>query len=147
MKDKIDIQSMHQFALKSYIETLSLKNYSIKTIKNYKNNFNAFLNFYSGERPSEISKENVIKYLLYIRNKKNWSASEQNGTINAIKFFYEKVLNRPKEVYDIPRAKKPFQLPEVYSGEEIMKIINAAKNLKHRCIICAANAGGMSVRS
>ncbi|MCY7361117.1 MAG: site-specific integrase, partial [Ignavibacteria bacterium] len=97
------------------------------------------------ERPSEISKENVIKYLLYVRNKKNWSASEQNGTINAIKFFYEKVLNRPKEVYDIPRAKKPFQLPEVYSEEEIMKIINAAKNLKHRCIICAANAGGMGV--
>jgi len=136
---------MHRLALKSYIETLSLKNYSLNTIKNYKNHFTAFLNFYSGDRPSEISKENVIKYLLYVRNKKNWSASEQNGTINAIKFFYEKVLNRPKEVYDIPRAKKPFQLPEVYSEEEIMKIINAAKNLKHRCIICAAYAGGMGV--
>jgi len=60
---------------------------------------------------------------------KNWSASEQNQSVNAIKFFYEKILMRSKEVYDLPRAKKPFQLPEVYSLKEIMKIIDAAKNL------------------
>lgn len=86
-----------------------------------------------------------MDYLVSVRNKEKWSASEQNGTVNAIKFFYEKVLQRPREVYDLPRAKKPFQLPTVFAEEEIKKIFDATENLKHKTILCLAYAAGLRV--
>ncbi|HAY32972.1 MAG TPA: integrase [Bacteroidetes bacterium] len=132
-------------ALKNYIETLELKNYSVNTINNYRNHFIPYLNYFSEKKPSQINKEEIINYLMHLRSSRQLSASEQNQIINAVKFFYEKVLNRPKELYDIPRAKKPFQLPGIFSAEEVRQIIDAANNLKHKSILSLAYAGGLRI--
>lgn len=135
---------MHSSAMKAYLETLVLKNYSVNTVKNYRNHFQAFLAEHKYCRPSEITKKQVLKYLYNSAGKKS-GASEMNQKVNAIKFFYEKVLKRPRQVYDLPRAKKPFQLPGVFSGAEVKAILDAAENLKHKCILCIAYAGGLRV--
>ncbi len=136
---------MIKTALKNYIETLELKNYSVNTINNYRNHFIPYLNYFSEKKPSQINKEEIINYLMHLRSSRQLSASEQNQIINAVKFFYEKVLNRPKELYDIPRAKKPFQLPGIFSAEEVRQIIDAANNLKHKSILSLAYAGGLRI--
>ncbi len=130
------MNTIQNLALKTYMETLALKNYSDNTIKNYRSHFIPFLNYFPEKKPSQITREEIINYLIYVKDKKNWSASEQNQAINSIKFFYEKILNRPKEVYELPRAKKPFQLPGIFSAEEVKKMIEATDNIKHRSILC-----------
>ncbi|HRI83874.1 MAG TPA: site-specific integrase [Ignavibacteria bacterium] len=139
------MNTMIKTALKNYIETLELKNYSVNTINNYRNHFIPYLNYFSEKKPSQINKEEIINYLMHLRSSRQLSASEQNQIINAVKFFYEKVLNRPKELYDIPRAKKPFQLPGIFSAEEVRQIIDAANNLKHKSILSLAYAGGLRI--
>jgi integrase/recombinase XerD len=67
-----------------------------------------------------------------IRNCSKWNATSQNQLINAIKFFFEQLLKYPKEFYELPRAQKPQQLPVVFSAEEILAIIHACENLKHK---------------
>ena len=69
MLEETSQNTIQQLAIKAYIETLSLKNYSQCTIKNYKNHFIPFLNFFHDKKPSKISKEEIISYLLYVRNK------------------------------------------------------------------------------
>lgn len=138
-------RDMHSSALKAYSETLELRNYSPNTIKNYRNHFEAFLSSYRQYRPSEITKKQITDYLVDAIKLRKVSASEINQIVNAVKFFYEKVLNRPKAVYDLPRAKKPFQLPGIFSEKEVKAILDAAGNLKHKCILCVAYAGGLRV--
>lgn len=65
--------------------------------------------------------------------------------MSAIKFFYESVLKREKENYDLPRAQKPQQLPTVFAESEILRIIKATDNLKHKTILCLAYAGGLRI--
>jgi integrase/recombinase XerD len=48
-------------------------------------------------------------------------------------------------VYDLPRAKKPFQLPTVFAEDEVKQLILATENLKHRSMLCLAYAGGLRV--
>ena len=124
---------------------LRLKNYSPNTIHNYQNNFLRFLHRFPHHKPSSITKSEILQYLVQYRSEQNWSATIQNQKINAIKFFYEKVLGKPREVYELPRAKKPFRLPSVFAEEEIKKIILAAENIKHRSMLCLAYAGGLRV--
>lgn len=136
---------MHVSALKAYEETLRLKNYSGHTIRNYRNWFIFFLKAFPGRKPSAIEKTEIMDFLVTFRNGKTWSATSQNQLINAIKFFYEQLLNKPKELYQLPRAQKPDQLPTVFSESEVLAILNATDNLKHRTILCVAYAGGLRI--
>lgn len=68
-----------------------------------------------------------------------------HSRINAIKFYFEKVLHRPKIFIDIPRPKKPQLLPKALNTNEIQKIIEVTENIKHRLIIQLAYGMGLRV--
>ena len=135
-KRVISHSKMHDLAVAAYTETLRLKNYSINTIKNYVNYFILFLIYFKDTKPSCITKAQVMDYLVVQRRKPNWSSTSQNQNINAIKFFYEKVLKRAREEYDLPRAKKEYKLPPVFAESEIKQILDVTKNLKHLSMLC-----------
>ena len=135
----------HRIALNAYIEMMRLKNYSYNTIKSYKNWFLVFLKYFSGRKPSTITKNEIMDFLVAYRKSEKWSSTIQNQMINAIKFFYEKVSKMPREIYDLPRAKREFKLPTVFSEEELKRIILSTPNLKHRAILCLAYSAGLRV--
>ena len=67
--------------------------------------------------PYDMEADEIMKFLVDYQNKNKWSSTIQNQLINSIKFFYEQVLKRPAEVYDLPRAQKEYKLPAVFSEE------------------------------
>lgn len=135
----------HRAAIDAYVALLKLKNYSPNTIRNYSNWFWVFLQHFPGRKPSAITRTEIQDFLYAYRKTNKWSGAVQNQLINSIKFFYEKLLKRQPEHYDLPRAKKPHQLPSVFSEEEIKRIIAACENLKHRSMLCLAYAAGLRV--
>lgn len=135
----------HQLALEAYTALLRLKNYSPNTISNYRNWFMVFLYNFPDRKPSTITKAEILDFMLAYRNSRKWSATVQNQLINAIKFFYEKLLGHSPSTYDLPRAKKEFKLPTVFAEGEITAMIKATENTKHRMILCLAYAGGLRV--
>ena len=139
------LNDVQQKALAAYIAMLKLKNYSSNTILVYRNWFILFLTHFPQHKPSTITKPEIMDFLVQFRNGNKWSATTQNQLINAVKFFYEKLLHRPSEVFDLPRAKKPQQLPTVFDESEILAIIQATANIKHKTILCLAYAGGLRV--
>ena len=62
---------------------------------------------------------------------------------NGLKFYYEKVLDKPVEKYYVPRPRKEKKLPEVLSEQEVTKILKQIKNLKHKCIIYLIYSAGL----
>ena len=139
------LNQQQMLAVKAFEEMLRLKNYSYNTIKNYRVYFTLFLGCFPAHKPSHITKNEILDFMVAFRNSKKWSATTQNQLINAIKFFYEHLLKRPKEMYDLPRAKKPDKLPAVFAESEVLSIIKACDNLKHKTILCVAYAGGLRV--
>jgi site-specific recombinase XerD len=75
--------------------------------------------------------------------KQGKSLSHQNQVINAIKFYYEQVLDMPQRFYEIERPRKQQKLPSVLSEEEISKIISSTANLKHKTILATIYACGL----
>ena len=139
------LNNSQKLALNAYIEMLRLKNYSYNTLKNYRGWFIMFMNYFPNRKPSTITKNEIMDFLVHFRNSSKWSATSQNQLVNAIKFFFEKLLNRSREVYELPRAKKPYQLPTIFSAEEIKRMILSPSNIKHRTILCVAYAGGLRI--
>ena len=65
--------------------------------------------------------------------------------VNALKFYFEQVLGRDKQYYDLPRPKKPLKLPGVLAEEEVVALLGRVKNLKHKAMLMAGYAGGLRV--
>ncbi|MDO9529197.1 MAG: site-specific integrase [Syntrophales bacterium] len=130
-------------AVKSYQEMLTLKRYSQSTVKSYLNAFNRFALHFGEDRIANLDKSDIQMYLSDKIVKQNLSPSLQNLQINAIKFYYEKVLGRPSEIYNLPRPKKASSLPTVLSEEEVVSILKTVDNLKHRCLLYLLYSAGL----
>jgi len=130
--------------LSEYNRLLKLKNYSRSTINTYTYYFEMFLNYFQGKDIAKLTKSEVMDFLLK-ESEKNFSAAYQNQLVNSIKFYYEKVLGRQKEFYNLPRAKKPFKLPVVFSEEEIVILFDQVENFKHKCILYLIYSGGLRI--
>lgn len=81
------------------------------------------------------SRYNSTHFSCFLLNYKYTSISQQNQVINAIKFLYEKVLNRKYEKISFERPIREKRLPEVLSKEEVKSILINTKNLKHKAIL------------
>jgi site-specific recombinase XerD len=73
------------------------------------------------------------------------SISQQNQIINALKFLYEKVLNKKYNKIDFQRPRKEKRLPQVISQQELLESISKIENIKHKAIISITYGTGMRV--
>lgn len=128
-----------------YHEKLVVLRYSKNTQKVYESCFEEFINYYHWKTPGEISDQEIQAYLRYLIEERGISTSYQNQAINAIKFYYEKVLGGARKVYYIERPRQEKTLPVVCSLEEIERILKATNNLKHRAMLMTAYSAGLRV--
>jgi integrase/recombinase XerD len=117
--------------------------YSINTINIYTHYFKDFVTEFYDKKLPEIIIEEINDYILRLIKERNISPSQQNQRINAIKFYYEKVLGRKSEYYDIGRPRKERKLPNVLSKEEIASMIKSTANKKHKCLIAVIYSCGL----
>jgi len=128
---------------KGYIERLEQERYSPNTFKIYTHYFKDFVAEFTERELPDITKEEINDYILRLIKERNISPSQQNQRINSIKFYYEKVLGRENQYYDIGRPRKERKLPDVLSKEEIAAMIKSTENKKHKCLIAVIYSCGL----
>lgn len=128
---------------KEYKEQLVLKRYSQNTIKTYSSCFLKFMLFFKNQKLETIGKEEINRFLIHLIQKEKVSASTQNQYINAIKFYFEKVLKQPGMSFVIERPRNKKQLPNVLSKGEVYRLLSKVMNIKHRCILSLIYSAGL----
>ncbi len=127
----------------AYKQKLILKAYSRNTIDSYTSSFIQFLSYFEAHNVEHINKDQIEQFIYHLKSKYSISDQKQNLSINAIKFYYEKVLGKPKEYYEITRPKKSKSLPNVLSKKEVKTLLEHTENLKHRAILATMYGGGL----
>ena len=128
---------------KEYADLLVQRRYSSNTISTYTNYFADFLRYFKDRELEGIKTEEINQYILALIKENNISGSQQNQRINAIKFYYEKILLRDKTVHIIERARKERKLPDVLSKDEIFQMISNTKNIKHKSMLALMYSCGL----
>jgi integrase/recombinase XerD len=132
------ISDANKEALKKFLQQLTLKAYSPSTIRTYGNEFGAFLQTLGNHAAEKLTVQRIKDYLQYCHTELKLSENSIHSRMNALKFYYEQVLKREKFFWEIPRPKKPLELPKVLNKEEIVAIIKAINNIKHKTMIMLA---------
>ena len=117
--------------------------YSPKTIKVYKALFEEFINFYYKYDINKIDETQIISFLRFLVIDRKVSTSYQNQSINAIKFYYEKVLGGQRKFYFVDRPKKERTLPTVLNEDEVVRLFKSVDNIKHKCMLMLAYSSGL----
>ena len=125
----------YQQAMDLMLQKLTLKKYSPNTIKTYMHMFKQFLEYIHPMPLHQVTTAHIMHYHKELVTLHHVSSSYQNQSINAIKFYIEKVLNLPKIQYDFCRPRKSKTLPKVLSIEEVGRIIEVTNNIKHKTIL------------
>lgn len=131
-----------KFCPNNYLRKLELKCYARSTIKTYVSCFEAFLNHYGDRELQDLNEEDIRQYLQKLIRKDS-SHSYLNQAINAIKFYYEVVLEMPNRFYSIERPRAEEKLPQVLAKEEVLAIIENTNNIKHKCIVSLLYSAGL----
>ncbi len=128
----------------SLSEKLKLKGYSQSTIRIYLSEFEHLLRLLDDYAVQDLNAKRLKDYFLYCINNEKMGERKMNGKINAVKFYFEQVLHRPKMFFDIPRPKKPLTLPKMLSKSEVKRLFKNTTNLKH--LVGLQLAYGMGLR-
>ena len=135
----------YQMALDLMHQKLILKKYSCNTIKTYMHMFKQFLRHIHPMPLYQVTTAHIMHYHKELVTKHSVSSSYQNQSINAIKFYIEKVLELPRVKYDFCRPRKAKKLPKVLSLEEVFSILDATKNIKHKTILSIIYGCGLRI--
>lgn len=139
------ISQYNALQLSKYLQTLSLKAYSKATIHTYKSEFCSFLQTIKTHPADEFTTQRIKDYLQFCFETLKLSEATIHSRINAIKFYYEQVLGKEKFFWDIPRPKKPLQLPKVLGEDELSRLFNALDNKKHKAMLFTTYSAGLRV--
>ncbi len=130
--------------LKLFMEHLLLHAYSKNTISTYKNEFAQLLQLLGNKPVESLQPQHLQRYMLWCVNK-GLSENTMHSRLNAMKYYYEQVLNRKKFFFDLPRPKRPLLLPKVLNESELARLFNALVNKKHKAMLFTAYSAGLRV--
>jgi len=106
-------------------EVIRVKNYSIRTETAYINWIKKYIAYHDNRHPRELNSGHIKSYLTHLVVERNVSPSTQNQALNAIIFLYNNVLNiELDDFYDFQRAKKARRIPQVFTHQEALSVIN-----------------------
>jgi site-specific recombinase XerD len=140
------IHPINRPALKRMHELLLLKAYSPNTIKTYCNEFAQLLYLLKNNSVDSLNAERLRSYFLYCVKTLKLSENNIHSRLNAVKFYFDQVLNRDKFFFEeIPRPKKKSLLPKVISKSDIAKIFAHTDNAKHLLMLKLCYGMGLRV--
>jgi len=130
-------------APEEYVLKLREMRYSENTIRTYKGLLEEFINYYFRFELNKLDEHQIIAFLRYLVMERKVSTSYQNQAINAIKFYFEKVMGGQRKFYFIDRPRKEKVLPTVLNEEEVVRLFKCVENRKHKTILMLAYSSGL----
>jgi len=122
---------------------MALGHYSELTRKHYLQELRFLFTYYPDIRPSQISYEMTVNYLVYLVKTLGCSRVKCKMAAQSFAFFFKHVLNKPYSTPAILFPAHEHKLPAVMTQDEIRSVINAVKNIKHRMLLSLMYSTGM----
>ena len=123
-------------------EDMQLRGFAPRTQDVYIHAVQQFASYYH-KSPEQISQEEVRRYFVYLMNEKRVSPSTISLTMCALKFLYERTLQRPLPIFDLLRRPQRRSVPAVLSVEEVRRLLGCLRRPHFRVCLTTIYAAGL----
>ena len=129
--------------IKSFEDFMRIKSYRWQTQKLYANHLKRFTSFLDMDL-DKVDNNDIRRYLVFLIEN-NHSKSFVDQAVSVIKLLYKEVLPRTDISTNIPRPKKDNRLPSVLNQDEVIRILQATANEKHKTLLFLIYSAGLRV--
>ncbi len=136
--DKENVQEILVF--KQWMES---KRYSESSIESYEKAIRTFLRFVKPKKSSEVTNDDMIRFVHLYMMPRNLSQSYQNQAVNAARLFFKTIQGSRIITEQIDRPRREHKLPNVLSKEEVVALLQATQNQKHKTMLSLIYACGL----
>ncbi|MGG3916389.1 tyrosine-type recombinase/integrase [Rossellomorea vietnamensis] len=115
--------------------------------ESYRRRMKAFVSFMEkqNKRLSDTTDEDIQQYILFLKQVKGLTPGTINNYISSIKFFYTYVLEKEWNPNKLPRMKRIKKFPVVPPREDVLRLLNSCRNIKHKAIFYLIYSSGLRV--
>ncbi len=124
------------------LEDMQLRGLSPKTQACYLFAVQQFAQHY-GKSPSLITEDELRRYFLYLSTEKRVSPSTVTIALCAIKFLFERTLQRSWPTFDLIRPPQQRKLPAVLSLDEVHHLLGSVRLPRYRACLTTIYAAGL----
>ena len=124
-----------------------LKGTPASSKESYLRRINAFIKFMQDRHKcvEDVSDSDIQQYILYLKKDKGISAGTINNYISAIRFFHTHVLGKEWNPLKIPRMRRIRKFPVIPPKQDVLAILHATVNPKHKAIFALIYGSGLRV--
>lgn len=141
---KADLDSVQILELKKFVSYLRGKRFSESTVRSYYG-FLLKLVVYIEKPINAITYRDMELFLENVITKQGYSVSSHRQCVSALKHFSTLFKITGTENIENLRPRKSRLLPTVLSQEEVIRILQVTKNLKHRFILALIYSSGLRI--
>jgi site-specific recombinase XerD len=127
-----------------YENDLKLRNFSPSTRRIYPMHVARFAAHF-GRSPAELGEADVKEFLLHLIEVEMVSHATYRQCWAAIKFLFVVTLKRSWVVNRMPFPRRARTLPVVLSRDEVLRLLESVRSLKHRAILTVAYSAGLRI--
>lgn len=126
------------------IEAMSLRGFSPRTHESYLCAVTQLAGYYH-RSPDRLTLAELQVYFKYLTLERKLSPATCRLYLNAVRFFYLKVLGW--QHFDVPLIvpKRPQKIPELLNRDEVARILQATLNDRHRMLLSLCYGCGLRV--
>jgi len=121
---------------------LETRGRSIETIKEYTSKTRLYQDHY-GKPADQMGETKIIEYLHYLATEKKIHANSVNTYNSALRFLYGVTLDIVLNHKKLPRLKQTRRIPQIFTKEEVAKILGGTENLIHKAMLMLAYGSGL----
>jgi integrase/recombinase XerD len=123
---------------------LVLRGLSPRTIDSYQGAMVDLVRAYRVS-PDQLSNEQIQEHLYQLGETRKLAWSSLNIRFAAYRSFYRNILKWDETRFTLPPRSRRRQRPRILSREEVGRLIQATRNLKHRALLLVTYGAGLRV--
>ena len=131
----------------AFVEKLKLQGYSQNTIRTYHGMLLSYLNHFKMtlELVNSHTEVEINAYHRDMMQSGRFSFSSVNQSLNAIKYYYNKVLEKSLKPDLIERPKSVTTLPKVLTAAQLSAALKQIENAKHKSMVLLTYSSGIRI--
>jgi site-specific recombinase XerD len=126
------------------IEDMRVRNLAANTQRVYLHQVSRFAQYF-GRSPALLGPEEIRAYQVHLVEVERRSRSTLVVATAALRFLYTVTLKRDWSIDAIPMSKVPRKLPEILSADEVTRLFESIRSVKHRSVLMVAYAAGLRI--
>tara|TARA_R110002049_G_scaffold127540_3_gene284286 strand:+ start:730 stop:1914 length:1185 start_codon:yes stop_codon:yes gene_type:complete len=145
IKNRRNLSEVQKNTIRNFVKYLRGQRLAKSTVRSYFTFIADFIQFICEKPIVDIDNKDIRLFIEHQVKKRCYSISSHRQLISALKHFGEFYSESKIKVEELQRPYKSKYLPTVLSKQEVIDLLRATRNIKHRVILALLYSSGLRI--